>query len=101
MINLWNKEGMPHKNWQIIGEEDLGYGTYEICQMCGYSEIRYVHIMNHVHYKPLRVGCICAEKMSAGYNAKAAELRMKRIAAKKRRDLLKEALRLHSLMNQK
>lgn len=78
----WNKEGVPHRGWRCIDVEDLADlvdGTeeipYEQCEMCGNERIRFVHLMQHPDYPhELRVGCVCAEKMSDDYvNPRKAE----------------------------
>jgi hypothetical protein len=47
--------------------EDLS-APDEICEMCEFAEIRYVHIMQHPDYpETLRVGCVCAENMGDEY----------------------------------
>lgn len=78
-MDLWNKEGIPHKGWRCIDVEDLAEGLdeldaeerkdyYETCEMCNHEGIRYVHIMEHPEYNEhLRVGCSCAERMEDDY----------------------------------
>lgn len=67
-MNLWNQEGIPHKGWNHVNVIDMGEAI-EKCQMCGKEDIRYVHIMEHADYvEDLRVGCVCAEKMSNDYD---------------------------------
>ena len=74
-MNKWDQKNIPHKGWSCQGVEDLGADVfvgeeieYESCQMCGQEKIRFVHIMEHNQYPDtLRVGCICAEKMSNDY----------------------------------
>lgn len=52
--------------------EEIPYEQYE---MCGNERIRFVHLMQHPDYPhELRVGCVCAEKMSDDYvNPRKAE----------------------------
>lgn len=78
----WDKAGVPHKGWSCVGVEDIADSScdgedieYERCEMCGQEKIRFVHIMRHPEYPyELRVGCICAEKMSDDYvNPRRAE----------------------------
>jgi DNA helicase II / ATP-dependent DNA helicase PcrA len=80
--NLWNKGGIPHKNWKPVGCVDLGKGNYTECGMCGRSEIRYAHEMSHINYKNLIVGCVCAEKMATGYNGTQAMSAFKKLRAR-------------------
>lgn len=71
----WDRVGLPHKGWRYVGIEDLGEEVmegedipYEKCEMCGNENIRYVHILSHPEYKEeIRVGCVCASKMTENY----------------------------------
>lgn len=75
VIMEWKKDGVPPKGWACINvidiKENMGAFDsieYEQCEMCGNEKIRFVHIMKHPQYpKTLRVGCVCAEKMSGDY----------------------------------
>lgn len=89
----WNKEGIPHKGWHCIDIEDLADlvdGTeeipYEQCEMCGNERIRFVHLMQHPDYPhELRVGCVCAEKMSDDYvNPRKAEDTLRKRASRRK-----------------
>lgn len=70
---------------------------YESCEMCGNEKIRYVHLMEHAdHPVVLRVGCICAGKMTGDY-AGAREREKKLInRAKRRANWLKRKWRASS-----
>lgn len=83
---IWDKANIPHKGWEYIGIEDLGEDkcsgepiTYERCEMCGNEKIRYVHILWHPDYdEEIRVGRICASKMTNDYvTPKAREKSLK------------------------
>lgn len=60
---------------RYVEMEDLGEDTlpgndiqYEQCQMCGHEKIRYVHILEHKDFpEELRVGCVCASKLTNDY----------------------------------
>ncbi len=89
----WNKEGVPHRGWRCIDVEDLADlvdGTeeipYEQCEMCGNERIRFVHLMQHPDYPhKLRVGCVCAEKMSDDYvNPRKAEDTLRKRASRRK-----------------
>lgn len=77
MSSQWNTPNVPHKGWKCLDVVDVRGGgesedeaNYEVCQMCGQERIRFVHIMQHTAMPDgLRVGCICAEKMSDDYVA--------------------------------
>lgn len=95
---------MPHKGWVCYGVLDKGENAadgdeieYEKCEMCGNERIRFVHIMKHEDYpKMLRVGCICAEKMSGDYeNPRKAENALKNKALRKK-SFLKKPWRYNS-----
>ena len=74
-MSCWSVEGVPHKGWRYVGMEDLGENAlpsediqYEQCQMCGRERIRYIHILEHRDFpEELRVGCVCASKLTDDY----------------------------------
>ena len=74
-MSRWSTAGIPHKGWKHVGMEDLGENAmpgddiqYEQCEMCGNEKIRYVHLLTHTDYPDeLRVGCVCASKMTNDY----------------------------------
>ena len=86
-MQKWNKKNIPHKGWEWCDVIDLKECAtdseieYEQCEMCDNERIRFVHIMKHPeYYRILRVGCVCAEKMSGNYEnpqKKENELRNK------------------------
>ena len=54
------------------------------CEMCGNECVRYVHVMEHPdHPEQLEVGCVCAEKMAAGYDGKDVERGLKNRAKRR------------------
>ena len=71
----WYRTDVPHKGWTLVRVEDVMEGMdgcdeslYETCEMCGKEEIRYVHVLTHPEYEgQIRVGCVCAEKMTDDY----------------------------------
>jgi hypothetical protein len=79
IINIWDREGGPHRGWIYIEMIDLGdeledlnadekKDYYESCQMCNQEGIRFVHVMEHKEFEgTLRVGYRCAEKMETDY----------------------------------
>ena len=87
-MNRWKSKGVPHKNWFIVDQLDMGHGSTITCEMCGTQEVRYVHIMDHNNYKRLAVGCVCAENMSISYKGKGkeAERQLRLNAAKEKRN---------------
>ena len=97
--NRWDKVGIPHKGWACIDVIDLrgdGAGfdetSYETCQMCGHEKIRFVHVMEHSDQEDgLRVGCVCAEKMSGDYvGPRQREAKLRNRAARRTRWLLRK-----------
>lgn len=60
--------------------------------MCGQEKIRFVHIMEHSTYPDiLRVGCICAEKMSNDYiHPKQREKKLKNRALRRKKWLTRK-----------
>lgn len=84
-MNLWNFPGVPQKGWSNVGIDDEGFALAK-CEMCGFEEVRYVHVMQHDGYpNRLRVGCVCAERMSEGYNARERQAEMVNRAARRER----------------
>jgi hypothetical protein len=75
MSSRWDTPNIPHKGWTCVDVfdvraegESVEETTYESCEMCGNERIRFVHLMRHQeHPTELRVGCVCAEKMSNDY----------------------------------
>lgn len=89
----WSKAGIPHKGWVCVDVEDIAENAtgsenieYEQCEMCGNEKIRFVHIMEHPEYpNELRVGCVCAEKMSGDYvNPRKAEDTLRKRALRRK-----------------
>ena len=95
----WEREGIPHKGWKEIGIEDLGEDLesgddveYEQCEMCGQEKIRYVHILQHPNFNgELRVGCVCAERMTDDYiNPQKTERELKNRLNRKKNFMRRE-----------
>ncbi len=71
---LWSEPNFPHKGWKsdtvidLREDEDREFEEYADCQACDHERIRFVHILKHPEYKdPIRVGCVCAEKLTNDY----------------------------------
>jgi hypothetical protein len=65
----WSRSDVPHSDWVWAGVEDLGEPS-QICEMCEFQHIRYVHRMRHSDYAfELRVGADCAGFMSGDHDA--------------------------------
>jgi hypothetical protein len=63
----WSQLGVPHKGWTCVAMEDVG-DDLVICEMCGFAEVRYVHVMTHEAWsEELRVGYVCASHMEQDY----------------------------------
>lgn len=83
--NLWNIPGVPHRGWVCTACFDTGEPAHT-CEMCGQEGVRYVHDMAHPDYPfEYKVGCVCAEKMATGYDAKASEGAVKNLVARQKR----------------
>jgi len=102
MSRNWNTPGIPHKGWVLAGVYDVREDgqpadetEYERCMMCNNPKIRFVHIVSHKESdEDLKVGCLCAEKMTNDYvNPKKQEKELKK-KAKKLSDRLKKGWRL-------
>ena len=92
MANLWKQKDIPHKGWTLIDVIDVREDyqpedetEYESCMMCGNEKIRYVHIVEHFEVnETLKVGCICAEKMTNDYlNPKRLEKKLRNRASRR------------------
>lgn len=96
MSNLWDKKGIPHKGWKYQDVIDLGEGSYyEKCQMCGKEELRYVHILYHDEYPDyLRVGCVCAQKLTDDYSLPETKERELKNRLKRKQNFLKREWKL-------
>lgn len=99
MSNQWKNLGIPHKGWTLIEVIDVREGgqeewetDYETCMMCGNEKIRFVHIVTHIELgEELRVGCICAEKMTNDYiNPKNQENNLRNRASRRKTWLNRE-----------
>ena len=68
-INELKKWGAPLDGWRCIGVEDVREDDPEAdlfeCELCGCSNVRFVHVMDHdLYFEEVRVGCICAGVMA-------------------------------------
>lgn len=58
---------------------------YEDCEFCGRERIRFVHLLKHEEWlNIIRVGCICAERLTEDYINPAVRERKLRSVARKR-----------------
>ena len=96
-MRSWDKHGLPHKGWILEGVEDIkegyenGGGEYETCEMCQNERIRYVHILSHPNFEGiLRVGCVCACKMTEDYDTPCKYERRAKNRANRRSNFLKQ-----------
>ena len=56
-LKAWNA---PLENWRCVKLIDGEDADFE-CELCGYENVRYIHVMEHDEYfEKLYVGCICA-----------------------------------------
>lgn len=63
-MHSWRRD-LPHSGWawrtvDDLGDEDNGVS----CEMCGYNPLRYVHTIHHDEAGFLKVGCVCAERLT-------------------------------------
>jgi hypothetical protein len=49
--------------WQLLTVDDLGHADHE-CEHCRNERVRYVHVLRGRDGRLLRVGCVCAEKLT-------------------------------------
>jgi hypothetical protein len=65
LVKGWDDPSVPKRDWEWVETRDEGRGNYIECEMCGYEEVRYVHVMSHPEFtKLVEVGCICAAHMT-------------------------------------
>ncbi len=93
-MTRWDIPGVPHKGWMLVGFEDIKdnpSADYETCEMCGNEKIRFVHILAHPEYDGvMRVGCICAEKMTDDYITHREHENYMRKRAERRKNFIKQ-----------
>ena len=94
---LANYADVPENLIEAIEDlgEDLESGDdveYEQCEMCGQEKIRYVHILQHPNFNgELRVGCVCAERMTDDYiNPQKTERELKNRLNRKKNFMRRE-----------
>ena len=82
--------GAPTSGWECIDvidvKEDDWDAPYSTCELCGCSNVRYEHVMEHQDYfETITVGCICAGIMEGDIlRAKERERKMKNRAKRKK-----------------
>lgn len=94
-MELWSQAGFPHKGWtantviDLREDEGVSFDAYESCEACGREHIRFVHVLAHDNYPELiRVGCICAEKLTDDYvGPRKRERELRNHAARRERFL--------------
>jgi hypothetical protein len=81
-----------HKGWTAIDAIDLGEPTGE-CEACGKVEVRYIHLLTHPEHSSIKVGCVCAGKLTDDYvNPKAREKELRAKVSRKKRQQVKYPL---------
>ena len=83
----WRQRGLPHKGWRLIAVYDSrdaeSHGDsprYEVCQMCGNEQVRYVHVLDHDDVaESIEVGCVCAENLCEDYSDSGPRARERRL----------------------
>lgn len=90
--------GAPLDGWRCVKVIDVKEDGYEIgcfgdlfeCELCGCTNVRNVHIMEHdLYFEEVRVGCICAGIMEGDIlKAEERERKMKN-RARRRKNFIK------------
>ena len=89
-MRIWGLAGAPRSGWFYGTVEDLGDPS-GICEMCNKEQIRYMHVLEHFKHPTLRVGCICAEKMTEDRTGpRTRENKVKSKAARKKKWLTRK-----------
>lgn len=57
--------GAPLTDWTCVSlydaAKDEDMVSYEVCELCGCQQVRFVHVMSHPDfYETISVGCVCA-----------------------------------------
>ena len=90
--------GAPLHGWYCADVVDVREDDPEAplseCELCGCSNVRYEHIMQHEQYfEPVTVGCICAGIMEGDILRARERERLMRNRAKRRRNFVSKAWR--------
>lgn len=93
-INELKKWGAPLDGWRCIGVEDVREDDPEAdlfeCELCGCSNVRFVHVMDHdLYFEEVRVGCICAGVMEGDILKAQERERLMRNRARRRKNFIK------------
>lgn len=84
--------GAPLDDWFVTNTYDCLEEANELftCELCGCTQVRIVHVMEHLHYfERISVGCICAGIMEGDILAAKERERMVKNRAKRRKNYLK------------
>lgn len=90
-MGLYSSPEVPHKGWilqdviDLRDDHGIEQADYENCQFCDQERIRFVHLLRHSSYNGIiRVGCICACKLTDDYvNPKRREQEVRNHAARR------------------
>lgn len=89
-ISELKKWGAPLGGWRCVGVIDVREDDPEAplaqCELCGCSNVRFVHVMdNDLYFEEVRVGCICAGIMEGDIlKAEERERQMKNRARRRK-----------------
>lgn len=94
----WDLSGVPHKGWIFVDCIDVKEDAtdddeieYETCEMCQNEKIRYVHLLRHPDYlEMIRVGCVCAEKLTNNYETPRNRENALRNRAMRKKNFMKQ-----------
>lgn len=84
--------GAPLDGWYCIevydvADDDGDAVEFATCELCGCSQVRFVHVMHHDHYfENVEVGCICAGIMEGDILAAKEREREMRNRAKRKQN---------------
>lgn len=68
--------------WRLVQVVDLWVATHD-CEHCRNERVRYVHVLSHSQLGELRVGCVCAGKLTGDAAGAAQRERSARNEAKR------------------
>lgn len=84
--------GAPLSGWYCVHVYDMADDDGEVydlatCELCGCSQVRYVHVMRHdLYFEDVEVGCICAGIMEGDILAAKERERLLKNRAKRRQN---------------
>ena len=92
-ISQLKKWGAPLDGWKCVDVIDVREDDWDAplseCELCGCTNVRYEHVMDHdLYFEEVTVGCICAGIMEGSILKAQERERLMRNRSKRRRTFL-------------